>query len=93
MYQEIAIIGLLTLLQTLFLIYLHKITMSVIHTSLLALKKEIADTINQLTGEGLAETQSVTPIQMFMMDLLKQNMANKNPDLNKLRNDDGTFGS
>lgn len=94
MYLEISIIALLTVLQTLFLMYLHKLTLSVIHTSLLALKSEIADAINQvISGEGvLSEAQSVTPIQMFIMDYLKQNMRPKNPDLNKLRNDDGTFG-
>ena len=94
MYQEIAFIALMTVLQTLFLMYLHKLTLGVVHTSLLALKKEIADAINSIIGENgsIEQAQSVTPMQMFIMDYIKENLKAGKPNVDVLRNSDGTFG-
>lgn len=63
--------------------------------SFIALKEEISNAIKQILEGDLPLAEPVNPIQLFIMDYLKNNMAQKNTNLellqNKERDDMGKF--
>jgi len=57
------------------------------------LDENLAEAIQTVYGSGISPTSEISPIQMFFMDLLKENLGKKQPDLELLRAKDGKFKS
>ena len=58
---------------------------------LIKLDSTIAEAISSVIGENSVLAQEVNPVQLMIMDLIKSNMTQKVPDLDKLRDNSGKF--
>lgn len=56
------------------------------------LDENLAEALQSVLGSGLSQTSEISPIQMFFMDLLKENLGKKT-NLELLRAKDGKFSS
>ena len=91
MYIEIAIIGLQTLVLTGIMIFLARGMARTILTALLELDHKIAEAIKQVVSGGFEAPEPPNPIQQMLFEVIKNNMAKKEPNLELVRGEDGKF--
>ena len=73
--------------------FFSKILLSGFITRVNQLDENLAEALQSVLGSGISPTSEISPIQMFFMDLLKENLGKKTPDLELLRAKDGKFSS
>ena len=91
LYIEISIIALLTLLQTLFIIFLHRGMITTIQTGLLDLDNKLANAIKGLLEGNIDLPDPINPMQQMIMQIIQQKI---NPDPSQevlIRDKDGKF--
>ena len=93
LYYEMLIIALLTLVQTLFIIFLHRGMITVLQGGLLELDQKIALAIQNVLSGEITLPEPANPIQQFFMQMVTERMqsAQKTPDLSILRDENGKF--
>lgn len=91
MYIEIAIIGLQTLVLTGIMIILARGMARTILTALLELDHKIAEAIQQVVSGGFESPEPPNPIQQMLFEVIKNNMAKKEPNVELVRGEDGKF--
>ena len=91
MYIEIVIIGLQTLVLTGVMIFLCRGIARTILTALLELDRKIAEAIQQVVSSGFESPEPPNPIQQMLFEVIKNNMAKKEPNLELVRGEDGKF--
>jgi hypothetical protein len=91
MYLEIAIIGLQTLVLTGIMIILARGMARTILTALLELDHKIAEAIQQVVSGGFESPEPPNPIQQMLFEVIKNNMAKKEPNVELVRGEDGKF--
>tara|TARA_R110002020_G_C16309449_1_gene773690 strand:+ start:191 stop:505 length:315 start_codon:yes stop_codon:yes gene_type:complete len=55
------------------------------------LDSTLAEAIQTVVGNGLGEVEPVNPVQLMLMELFKQHMQPKTPNLELLKDDKGKF--
>ena len=51
----------------------------------------IAEAIQSVLGAGIGDSEPVNPVQLMLMELFKQHMQPKTPNLELLKDDKGKF--
>ena len=90
-YALIAVIALSTIINVLAIWFFCKSMLSGLLSHLIKLDSTIAEAISSVIGENSVLAQEVNPVQLMIMDLIKNNMTQKVPDLDKLRDNSGKF--
>lgn len=91
LYIEISIIALLTLVQTLFIIFLHRGMITVIQGGLLDLDNKLASAIKGLLEGNIDLPEPINPMQQMIMQIIQEKMK-PNPSQEVLiRDQDGKF--
>lgn len=55
------------------------------------LDNTLAEAIQSVVGSGLSETEPINPVQLMLMELFKQHMQPKEPNLDLLKDNQGKF--
>ena len=55
------------------------------------LDSTIAEAIQSVLGSGISETEPINPVQLMLMELFKQHMQPKEPNLDLLKDNQGKF--
>lgn len=55
------------------------------------LDSTIAEAIQSVLGSGISETEPINPVQLMLMELFKQHMQPKEPNLDLLKDQQGKF--
>jgi uncharacterized membrane protein len=60
-------------------------------TALLELDHKIAEAIQQVVSGGFESPEPPNPIQQMLFEVIKNNMAKKEPNVELVRGEDGKF--
>ena len=91
LYIEISIIALLIILQTGFIIFLHRGMIRAVGIGLKNLDSSIAEAIEKVLSGELPNIDPVNPMQAMIMQLIQDKMTNNNPNIDIIRDEHGKF--
>lgn len=91
LYYELVLIALITLVQTLFLIFLHRGLITVVQGGLLDLDRKIGEAIKGILEGNIELPEQINPMQQIIMSMIQDKLKPKDPDMQVLRDENGKF--